>query len=316
MTRDLAIFVALGALVAGCHCRPDPSNPDSDTDPDDTSRPVDTAPLDTGPEPACAFPEIEPNNSNVEANVLPLEAKACGDFRAPGDSDFWSFAVDEPTWLGIRIDARENGSFANPAAVLSASDGLAVLRADGSDTADVHLLFPTDARDFTLLVLEQNQQGDTGRRYFYDLIATVQKAPREWTRTEVEPNDLRADAMVVFDGDQVFGLIEDSDDGDYYRIDVPVGRHTLVASISAFDLGSPADTIVYLQNAAGLSPDCGAGNSNCAFPRGQVGFELDPWLEFTSEGDETLYLRVRPEDAYGSPVHWYVLDVTLEGESP
>ncbi|MEZ4318081.1 MAG: hypothetical protein R3F61_11275 [Myxococcota bacterium] len=313
MTRDLAISAGLALLCAGCHCRPDPSVPD--TDADDTSRPRDTAPEDTGPEPPCALPESEPNNSGPEADLLPLEIEACGQFRAPGDSDFWSVELTEESWLGIRVDARENGSFANPAVVLSATDGLAVLRSDGSETADVHLLFPTVARDFTLLVLEENQQGDVGQRYFYDVIATVQKAPREWTRVELEPNDARADAVPVLDGDAVFGVIEDNDDGDYYRIDVPVGRHTLRVSVDAFDMGSPADTVLYLQNAAGMSPICPT-SAGCVFARGEVGFERDPSFEFTSEGDETLYVRVLPETGLGSPVHWYVLDVALEGSEP
>jgi len=301
-------------FVVGCQCRPEPSNPDTDR-PQDTALPTETGRLDTGPEPPCDVPEVEPNNSAEQATPLPLEAKACGEFQAPADSDQWAVSVTEEVWLGIAIDARESGSFANPAVVLSSPDGLAVLRSDGAETADVDLLFPTTPRELNVLVLEENQQGSPDGQYFYSILASVQKAPRTWTVVEFEPNDTRDQATVVFDGDEVFARISDADDGDYYRVDVPVGRHTLVVAVHGFELGSPADTVLYLQDDTGTAPDC-IGNPSCRFPRGQIGFERDPWLEYTSEGDETLYIRVLPEDGRGSDVHWYGFELSLTGQDP
>lgn len=304
-----------GAGVAGCQCRPDASVPT----PEDTSEPpVDTARTDTAPPPPCAWPESEPNNSDAEADLLPLEAAACGTFGAPADSDFWSFTVSEETWLGIRIDAAENGSFANPSVVLSADDGLAILRTDGSETADVHLLFPTDPRVFTLLVLEQSGQGDSNDRWFYDAIATIQKAPLEWSEVEVEPNDTLADVELdnpVVSGAVVFGILEDADDRDLFRVDIPTGRHELTVTAQGFDLGSPADTELRLLDATGASPGCGPDNAGCVFERGVVGFERDPVLTYSSEGDESLFVRVQPEDDRGSAVHWYAIEVQIEGNA-
>ncbi len=309
----VALLGASGLVVAGCQCRPEPSVPT----PADTSEPQpDTAGMDTAPPPPCDWPESEPNNSDEQADMLPLEAQACGVFGAPADSDFWSFPVTEETWLGIRVDAAENGSFANPSVLLSGDDGLAVLRDDGSETADIHLLFPTDPRVYTLIVLEQSGQGDDNDRWFYDLIATVQKAPIEWTESEVEPNDAIADVELsnpVLSGDVVFGVLEDNDDRDLFRIDVPPGRHELTVSVLGFDLGSPADTELLLKDATGASPGCGPDNDACVFERGVQGFERDPVLTFSSDGDESLYVRVQAEDGRGSAVHWYALDVLLEG---
>jgi hypothetical protein len=311
----VALVGACGVVLAGCQCRPDPSVP---TPADTSEPPTDTARTDTAPPPPCAWPESEPNNSDAEADLLPLEAFACGTFGAPADSDFWSFPVTEDTWLGVRVDAAENGSFANPAVVLSGDDGLAILRNDGSETADVHLLFPTAPRNYTLLVLEESGQGDSNDRWFYDVMATVQKAPIDWTRSEVEPNDTVADvelANPALSGDLVFGVLDDGDDRDLLRIDVPVGRHEITVAAKGFDLGSPADTELLLLDSAGDSPGCGPGNGGCVFRRGAIGFERDPVLTYSSDGAETLYVRVQSEDDRGSAVHWYVLDVRIEGNA-
>lgn len=301
----LRVVLAFG--VAGCHCRPDPSVPDTDVD--DTARPASTA--ETAAPPRCELEESESNNTAETADGLPLEAEACGGFQAPNDPDLWTFEVVDSTWLGVWLDARENGSLANPGLFLLGPDNLVIARDNGDETADVQLRFPAAVGTYTLTVREEGFQGDDDGRWFYDLEATVQKAPREWTSVEAEPNGTPAQATPIGVG-AVYGVIEDPDDQDVYALPIPFGRHTLRARIDAFAYGSPADTRLYLQDADGDSPGCGASNPNCRFERGQIGFETDPWLEYSSEGDEVLQLRVISDDGRGSAIHWYVLDVTLE----
>lgn len=302
----------LGALgtAAGCHCRPDPSVPDDSDPPPDTGRTVPTA--DTAPEPACPTPESEPNNTAVDADVLTVDVDACGWFQAPNDPDFWAFDVVTEDWLGVWADARENGSLANPGVFLQ-GPGFVVQRDDGDETADARLLFPAPTGSYTITLREQGFQGEDDGRWFYDLQATVQKAPRLWTTVELEPNDARTDGTPLAHGDAAFGVIADPDDEDWYAVTVPTGRHTVTAWIDAFAMGSPTNARLYLRDADGVSPGCGSTNAGCQFDRGPIGFETDPWLEHTSEGDEVLYVRVVPEDDRGSPIHWYVIELSVVG---
>lgn len=303
----LRIGVSLG--VVGCHCRPDPSPPPSETD---EPRETGGSTGDTAPPPRCDWPELEPNNTAASATPLAVDVGACGAFQNPNDPDFWEFELPVTTWLGVWLDARENGSFANPALILAGPDGLVVRREDGDETADARLLFPAPAGSYTITALEQAFQGDANGRWFYDVMATVQKAPRTWTTAEVEPNGGRPSATALGDGDAAWGVLSTGDDQDWFAIAVPEGRHALTAHVDAFGLGSPADTVLTLQRADGSSPGCGPSNAQCRFPRGEIGFERDPWLRYTSEGDETLYVRVQSEDELGSIAHWYVLEISLE----
>lgn len=294
--------------VAGCNCRPDPTVPSM---PIDDTAPPPAATADTAPPPRCAIEESEVNNEAATADELPLDRRGCGLFQAPNDPDFWTFDVPESAWVGVWLDARENGSIADPGLFVVGPGGLVVARDDGDETADVRLLFPAPVGTYTLTVREEGFQGAEDGRYFYDLLATVQKAPLEWTGLEVEPNDAVAQATPAGPGDVLLGALADPDDDDVFRVAIPVGRHELTARIDAFTLGSPADLMMNLVDAGGSSPGCGASNPSCEFRRGEVGFERDPWLQYTSEGDEVLYVRVRSEDGFGSPIHWYALSVAL-----
>ncbi|MCB9668817.1 MAG: hypothetical protein H6736_06160 [Alphaproteobacteria bacterium] len=302
MLRTLSLLVS-GTVLVGCQCRPDPSVP---TPPEPTETPPEPT-GDTAPPPPCDVPESEPNNALDDADALPLEADACGEFQVANDGDRWWFELARDEWVSVRLDARENGSLANPMLVL-AGPGVVAQRVDGDETADAELHVPLTPGVYDLQVRDQDGSGDGDGRWFYDLQASVQKAPTDWDALEVEPNGSVATASPLPLGTSAFGLLDTPGDADVFAVPVPTGRHTVALWVEAFALGSPADTVLHLLDADGASPGCGADNPDCAYPRGEIGFESDPWLLRTSEGDETLWVRVRNEaPTQGSPAHWYVV---------
>lgn len=289
-------------MSTGCQCQPAPAPP---TVPEDPTPPVDPT-ADTAPPPPCDVPECEPNNALADAGPLPLEANACGAFQADLDGDRWYFTLDRPEWISLDLDARENGSLANPQLFVS-GPGVVFDRLDGDETADAHLHVPLAAGTYDVLVRDQDGSGGDDGRWFYDLQVSVQKEPAEWTHTEHEPNQRVADANPLALGDAVFGRMEGDD--DLYRIDLPAGRSTLELEVVAFAAGSPADTELLLEDEAG-QPRCPDG---CRFERGRIGFEADPFASVRSEGDESIYVRVRLEGvALPSSAHWYVLSANLQ----
>lgn len=304
-------MLLVSLLTVGCQCgRPAlPAETDNPTPP--TRPPPPT--LDTAPEPPCDWVEEEPNNNAEQANELPLEAKACGEFaNAAGDADNWVFEVGTSTWIGIDVEAEQLGSLGNPAAAIVGTHG-SFTREDDDEGADVALLVPLDAGTYNLTVFEQNFSGGGDGRYFYDLQVSEQKAPRAWTAVADEPNGDRVDALPVTDGEAVYGVIDSPTDEDWLRIEIPHGRTTLTVDAQAFGLGSPLDGVIELRTETG-TPTC-VDAADCRFERGETGSENDPWARYTSDGDETIYVRFRSEVANsGSPYHWYVLAISLEGE--
>ena len=308
--RVLAV-ITISGMSAGCQCNP--PGPPANTDKWEPPPPDTDVPVDTAPPPRCSLEETEPNALESDADDLPLEVDACGWFQAPYDSDRWQFEVPVATWVGVTVTARENGSIADPDVVIY-QQNYSVDRIAGDDTADVHLLMPMEAGPYSMVVTEHSQTGEDNGRFFYDIDASVQKAPRSWSLSEEEPNNTVETALVAQDGDSVFGVIGVQGDIDLLEIQIPEGRHTLTVSVDAFSLGSPADLMLNLIDAAGDSPNC-PGFPDCFFFRDEVGGGSDPWLQYNSEGGETLFVKVRPEvPTKFSSSHWYVVDVQLEGE--
>lgn len=301
--------MVLALLTLGCSCG-QPALP-QDTDPATLPTRPPPPTEDTGDDPQCAFEEEEPNNSAEMANDLPLEAQACGQFNTiAGDSDNWSFEVTHATWIGIDVEAQRRGSLANPAVAVVGA-GTAFNRTDDEDSGDVGMLVPLTPSTYTLQVFEQNFSGADDGRWFYDLQVSEQKAPRSWNGVIDEPADGPTDARVVQNGDVLYGVIDDTTDEDWLRIDIPPGRHVLTVSTEAYASGSPLDALIELEDDTGEPPAC-PSTPSCRFERGITGFENDPFARYTSEGDETIYIRFRDESSGGSPFHWYILDVSLE----
>lgn len=308
-----ALSLAVALAVHGCKCTPDLDNDnDKDKDPPDPT-PTDSWP-DTGDvDKPCAYPEQEPNNTDAEANELPLEQIGCGTFSEAGDIDVFVADVVEEGWLSVATAGRSIGSFADIQFVLEPPDGSAAVRTDDEGTTDASLLFPGTPGRWELQLSEQNFTG--GDVYFYQVSVSSAKAPLEWTATEVEPNNDLASAMPVAHGDVVFGDMDDNLDGDWYRIDVPPGKHTLIADVTAYSVGSSGDFVIYLADVQQRLLPLGCNpNGNCGTFGDPIDPGLrDPLLEYESQGNESLFVKVGEEQFHWGRHTWYVISFSLVG---
>lgn len=307
-------FVGVLAVVAlhGCSCTPDLNNPpnkDNTTSSTDSTPP----PTDSGPPPLCAVPEIEPNDSVSEATSLPLELLGCGVIAEPGDIDVFETEVVEEGWISVNAIARSIGSFANVQFVLEPPDGSAAIRTDDEGTTDASLLFPGTPGTWSVQIAEQNFTG--GDQYTYRVAVSSAKAPLEWTLAEVEPNELLANATVVTSGASVFGDMDQNLDGDWFRIDVPPGKHTLTVEVIAYAEGSAGDFNLYLSDAAQNLLPLGCDPATTCVTRGHpIDPALhDPILEWESEGNEQLFVKVVEENFRWGKHTWYVASFSLVG---
>ncbi len=303
-------WVALLALFGGCRgCQS--CTPDLPDDTDDSSDTGDTGDEDTGDtgeiaEPLCDVPEVEPNNTGADATPLPMEQEGCGFFESVLDLDYWDFTLEREGWLQVRVDARTLGSFAHPQLLVESevSGESAAITYAGSE--DALLLFPALPDDYTALLVDDGGQG--GEEYFYEIVASQAKEPLYWSLDEVEDNDTIGGAQELESGDELFGFIGDNRDQDWYRVDVPAGKHTLILDIDAWEHGSAARTkiVVYRGDRADEAEVIER------FVVGEEGWEPDPWGEVSSPGDETLWLQIQDKHNQSGRTCWYRLEVELE----
>lgn len=296
----MSLFVA---LLLGCgSCRPEATPPSGDTDTDGGGVDTDRDETDL-PEPRCDVTGVEPD-STTAPGTLPLEALACGEFASPGDVDWWAVTLAEPDWLAVRIDARSIGSRTDPAVVVF-EDGtpVAELR-DRDDDEDVYLRIPGKVGTYGLFVTEELLAGAPDE-YPYELLASATKPPVDsWDVDDLEPNDSAMAAQTVPSAPlaRAMGRSDRPNDVDVWRIDVPVGEKTdFVVRILASAKGSPGDFRVDVQD--------GSGAVRAAASEGPHGWERDPVVTFTSEGDESLFVFVRDELAQDGYCYWYVLEL-------
>jgi hypothetical protein len=319
----IRFFVATTLLIAqGCQCQPglpgDTKEQEAQTEEIDSVPP---ATGDTGPPKPCAIPELEPNDSIDIAQELPMERKACGDFEEPLDLDFWRFELPEDGWIGVRVDAVHLGSIADVHVIVTSDVGVNAGREDNEDNTDATLLFPALAGSYDILIADQAGNG-AEERYHYELLATWDKEPVDWTERDLGTNTNAGAAQVVADGARVLGAVDDPTliAEDWYVIDVPSGKHTLLVSVDAFRMGSPGDFSVFLYNEdlealpLGCKDSCSSpGCVECEFAVGVVDQERDPIAEYDSPGNELVFIRIREADNRVGFAYWYAMDVSLEG---
>jgi hypothetical protein len=140
-------------------------------------------------------------------------------------------------------------------------------------------------------------------------MATAVKEPVPWD-LQATSNESLEGAMVVsgpalmIDGIRVLGSMDDLGDQEWYRIDVPSGRHRVEVRVLAHEFGSVGDFLIERYDAA--------GSRQARELNGQVGWERDPWLEHRSYTAETIYLRIVEESGQHGLPWWYVVEFTLE----
>jgi hypothetical protein len=291
----------------GCEaCRPDivpvdTGDSDTDTNPVDT----DTTVPDTDVPPPCAQPEIEPNGLDAP-NPIVMEQYACGTFDPIYDVDARIFEVPRAMWLRVRVDGRSMGR-ADPILILSAEDGETAqgsARDDGYE--DPMLVFPTDAKTWTMMVTDEGGQGGPDN-YPYRIMVAEAKAPVEYDATEGETSHSSLeDAEALPLGATVFGDMDSTFESDWYALALPAGKQTLTLTVDAFAVGSAGDFSIALYDADGAQ----VGTASV----GEHGWEHDPWLQYTSGGGETLYARIVEAGGRVGRAYWYTLQASVEDE--
>lgn len=307
----IPLLLGVGFAV-GCSC--DPGLP-PDNDKDDDPPPLDTSPDvvptgDTAPPPYCTFVEEEPNDTLEDATYLETEQRGCGEFADDLDLDFWELDFLADGWMGVRIDAASLGSAADVQVIVSSDVGVSAARVDNEEFNDVDLLFPAVAGTYQLLINEETQQGGSDR-FFYEVLVTTAKSPVQYDTTDPGTNTNAGAALRVDSGERVFGVVADLfSPEDWYAIDVPPGRHLLRLNVDAFALGSPGDFTVSLYDDR-LEP-LPEGCRVCEIDGGETAGELDPWYEYTSNGNETVFVSIRDQEGRAGPAYWYWIQLELE----
>lgn len=301
-------------LSSGCQrCGGDPFVDDKDSPDvvDDTPDASDPPAPDTAPEPMCAFPEQEPNNSAAQGTPLPLEQVACGTFAEEYDGDFWLFEVKEPGWIAVDLAGLQLGSDAKLSLTLSSDDGVRVGALDSNGLPEAHLAFPVAPAHYQALVRQAvgsaGGQG-AGDDYFYHLRASSTKPRVTWDVAE-GPNEARGAAQRLLasgeGSETVFGALSTAEDQDWYEVRVPAARYRLTARVVAHAEGSGGDFALQVW-------EDGVNTGTWAY--GPVGWEKDPYFVLRSLAGETVQIRVVEEGSdYGAP-YWYALSIELVEE--
>lgn len=308
--------MALLALLALLSCKGcsacGPAFPDNSQNNNSTPPPErDTVADDTGegPPPPCDVPEVEPNDTRSEAQELPMEAWACGTIATQNDADVFRFEVPEAGWLKVWARGADIGSNADLQLVLADSDdritGYSVHQPNSTDPL---LIVPVD-EPLSLYAAVSDQFSGYGDDEIWRLIASMTKPPVSWNAEEAEgldvgDNDTLATGESVESGDRVLGTVASGDDRDWYLVSLPAGiKATIEAKIEAFDYGSPLHAHIYIYD-----PD---GNKK----KGKQDATGDPELSYsTSDGGDWAVL-VKSASGSGSPLYWYVLDLTVSLET-
>lgn len=306
------LALGLGGCTFGL---PAGDKPSTDGTADDVP-PVDTdvAQADTDPAPPCAQPEVEPNNDAASANTIPLEVQGCGTFTSAPDADFWTFATTEDGWLAVDVDAYRLGSEAHLSMTLSSTSGVNVGVNHWQDLPEVHFKMPVGPDAFTTFIRQTVGDGGGaggGDSFFYEFMASSTKAPLSWDVDEA-PNETAAAAQSLSAGltapfeVSVFGTLSDARDQDWYAVDVPVGRYSVVFDVDAHEFGSAGDFSLQRVDAVGSVVQ--------TVTSGQLGWEPDPYLERHLTEVETIRVRVIEEGRLTGAPAWYVLRVKVVEE--
>ena len=309
-----ACGVAVSLLAASCAVGL-PSDAKDDLppieDPNDPPQESDT-PTPEAPEPRCAWTEAEPNNTADLALDLPLETRACGDYNAAFDADFWSVSLAEEGWLALDLAGYSVGSEAWVSLTVSRPDlGWSLGAFSYRGLPEAHLLVPAPAGTWLLMsrqtIGEGGGQGE-GADFFYELRASASKPPLDWDRTESGTNGSAASpdvlSLSVGAPQTVYGVIDASGASDFYAVDLPAGSWRLGVAVAAHDLGSPGDFGVELR-----APGAAAG---ATFSSGRLTSYLDPVGEIAVSGPGRALVRVFEDADGGMPLSWYAATVTVE----
>ncbi len=324
MPRLFLLFLACTGCRS-CGAPPGSTADSGTTDSDTPTDTVDTAETgetgDTGPPPMCPQLEVEPNDHDVDAQVIDTNWWACGHFydEAENDWDYLAFDFDpgdgiSDTWIEIDVDAANRASVADPEMIVYGPGEDAYLVEDFDRETDPFVVFPvSDAGTWVFAPYDKYAGNSTDHAWYARVLQG--KQPLEWDTEETEPNDELGSAEMVdlADGERAYGVVEDRYDLDWYTFTPQEGQANITARILANNYGSPLDARLAVYNSAGtlLEPaSTGLGDSYDKDPLVSVPLDL--------ERHPVYYFSVRVETdestQVGGSAYWYVLEFEVTDE--
>ena len=284
-----------------------------------------------GPPSACAYDEIEPNDFITDPQYLPLEEWMCGAFEKSADNDYFTFDIEEESWIHIWVRAEELGSFANPRAFLLDEDsndfsasllgGAAISDEDEEQafTADLDYFIKLDEpRTLNLSLTEQDTLFGPDD-YKWRLRVSIVKPPVTWNAEElvdengVDSNSSPSQAEELVDGMRLFGRLERIPERDFFYVDVTDERTKVTIETDSWMHGSPLNPCLIIVS----NPDGPVDSDDQTWVcKHDSASNYDAKLEFETRaaGRYTIKLTDGATDpgASGGTPFWYVLNTSLE----
>lgn len=311
-TWMLAAIPFLGLTHVGCRaCTPNISPPDSDSGRKDTSTPdtqetaIETGETgETAAPPPCAQPEIEPNGTVSDAQLIGLEQWACGSFLEGIDLEHLLVKFQEEAWIKVDVRASSHGSSADPSLEMRSEDN-DIIRAFGRmGSTDPYVVFPLwEADDWVFKLWESF--GDSGEDHTWEMMVSVTKQPTSWTRLESEEpidegpsNDSMSSAEVIAPGEVIFGRVGSPNDVDWFRFTPPPNKTDVSIHVAAYQYGSPLDARIARYSADAIQLQ--------VMTHGDMAADPDPVMHFSSDSDTEQFFIVR-SDSYEGLAYWYTV---------
>ncbi len=313
----LPAALALALPLEGCALFRGCVNPDlpSDSDkPNQDSPPADTGPedtaVDTAPPPPCDAPEVEPNNTQADAQAIELDDWACGVLDEPADLDTLRFETTEGGWLRAWARGADIGSSADLQLYLvdEGNDNRALTLAQ-RDSTDPLLVVPVDEADTWYAVIS-DQYYTYSDDHIWEFAASMAKAPVDWDVSEEEPNGSMDEGNLLEPPVRVYGVLSEGSDRDWFRFEVPdtpSGKAAITIRVDAWRYGSPLDARVKLYDPSGQK-QTGSGH-------GETTTDFDPLVEWTATEPGEWGVLIYSDDGVGSPLYWYVIDIEVDADA-
>ena len=302
----------LGAMNLACSaCTPEITPNDGDSGREDSgkldtqdSTPDTVETAETGEPPPCAQPEVEPNGSPDEAQLILMENWACGAFTDGIDLEHLLVEFQEEAWIKIDVRAADFGSSADPTLEMRSEEGDVIRSLGRLGSTDPYVLFPLwEADDWVLKLWEA--LGESSEDHSWEVMVSVAKQPTSWSRLESEEpldkgpsNDTLSGAEVLTEGEVIFGRLGSPNDIDWFRFEPPEGKTHVSIHVAAYALGSPLD--------ARLARYDEQGTQLQVATHGEMVSDQDPLMEFSSDQEDDHYFVIR-SDSHEGLGYWYTL---------
>ncbi len=312
------------ACKACASCMPGlPDDMESTTDSADTAQDeqetADTHWEDTSPPPPCDIPEVEPNDNLNESYEIERELWTCGTFSEEFDFEWMTFPASDAEWYEVLVSAEDMGSPANVTLWVSDDAMTEFAMVTGNRyTSDPWLVFPSLGADSYYLYIFEDD-GLYGDDYEWKLRVSETKMTLDWDMEEQEPNDSPFEALSMEDGQTVFGTLTTSNDMDWYHVNIPDDKSTIVFQVEAYGSGSPANTRLILYTDAAVSTDTADPFDTVddwvarAFSD-ESDYDRDPRMEYSVSDPGDYYMVLKEAEGLGSELYWYTMSLSIEQE--